>query len=117
MSEKNALDFFTRCRIDSELRKNMYQCENRQELLCRAEQEGFKFNNLEATAALQKMKMKAMVEDEAQEIHELKIWYELQTEGEESLAACTACSLRYSCSNYQKPEASSALTTSSKPSK
>ena len=119
MSEKNALNFFTCCRKDVDLRKKLYTCESRQEVLCRAEKEGFKFSNQEATAALQKMKMKAMEEDEAQEINELKIWYELQTEGEDSLAVCSACSLRYSCSNYKQvlSDTNSALTTSSKDSK
>jgi predicted ribosomally synthesized peptide with nif11-like leader len=120
MSIKNATTFFNHCRTDPELRKNLYRCESRQELLCRAEQEGFKFTNREATTALQNMTMNALDEDAAQEVHELKIWYELQTEGEDPLAVCTACSLRYSCSNYRQEEAaeeSSALTTSSRHSK
>ncbi len=102
MSIKNAYNFFNHCQANQKFRKSLYQCKNRKELLCKATQEGFFFSNADAASALERMKTEAQNEDEAILVNELKLWYELQTEGEDEnpLAVCSACSLRYSCSNY-----------------
>lgn len=59
---------------------------------------------MEVMHAFTELKAVAQNEDDLDEIAELKMWYEMQTGGEESdpLSICYACSVHDTCTNYRK---------------
>jgi|WetSurMetagenome_2_1015567.scaffolds.fasta_scaffold394966_2 predicted ribosomally synthesized peptide with nif11-like leader len=104
MSILNAKKFILKCKYDSLFRKQLYKCTSKQEVLCTAKKKGIDFTNPEAMHAFTELKAVAQNEDDLDEIAELKMWYEMQTGGEESdpLSICYACSVHDTCTNYRK---------------
>ncbi|MCK9169899.1 MAG: Nif11-like leader peptide family RiPP precursor [Treponema sp.] len=104
MSVYNAKKFILKCRNDSSFRRQVYECKSKQEVLCAARKAGIDFSGLDVTRAFAELKTQAQDEDELDEMAELKMWYEMQTGGEEPdpLSICYACSVRSTCTNYTK---------------
>jgi hypothetical protein len=104
MSVHNAKLFIIKCRNDPVFRRQVYRCTSTQEVLCAAAKAEMNFTNIEAARAFSELKTQAQDDEELDELSELKIWYEMQTGGEEPdpLSACFACTVRSTCSNYHE---------------
>jgi predicted ribosomally synthesized peptide with nif11-like leader len=104
LSVINAKKFILKCRNDQSFRRQVYSCATKQEVLCTAEKTGLQFTNTDAARAFTELKAQVQNEDELDELAELKMWYEMQTGGEEPdpLSICFACSVHDSCANYKK---------------
>lgn len=104
MSVSNAKKFILKCRSDSSFRRQVYACASKQDVLCTAEKTGMQFTNTDAARAFTELKTQMQDEDELDELAELKMWYEMQTGGEEPdpLSICYACSVHDTCTNYKK---------------
>ncbi len=104
MSILNAKKFILKCRNESAFRRQVYICTSRQEILCTAEKTGMEFTNMEISRAFTELKTQMQDEEELDELGELKMWYEMQTGGEEPdpLSICYACSVHDTCTNYKK---------------
>lgn len=104
MSVRNAKLFIIKCRNDSVFRRQVYRCTSKQEVLCAAAKAEMNFTNTEAARAFSELKTRAQDDEELDELAELKLWYEMQTGGGEPdpLSACSACTIRGTCSNYNE---------------
>lgn len=104
MSVLDAKNFILKCRNDSLFRRQVYECKSKQEVLCAAQKAGIDFSGSDVAHAFTELKAQAHDEDELDEIAELKMWYEMQTGGEEPdpLSICYACSVHSTCTNYTK---------------
>jgi predicted ribosomally synthesized peptide with nif11-like leader len=104
MSVLNAKKFILKCKNDSSFRSLIYGCKSKQEIICAAAKAGIEFAGADTARAFAELKTQVQDEDELDELTELKMWYEMQTGGEEPdpLSICSSCSVRGGCTNYAK---------------
>lgn len=105
MSRIDAFRFISRCRMDAGFRSEAYEAGDAPEVRAWAASAGYAFTPAEAEDAFNSLLLRAVDDDEASEITELRRWYSLVAGtddgpcggGNQRSATCAACAIKTSC--------------------
>lgn len=95
MSMIDAFRFLGKCRTDGSFRQEAYELESENDFTAWTERSGFSFTWNEIDDAFRSLKLRAVDEYEAEEIDELKQWYQLMSGQSDS--PCASCGTKNAC--------------------
>ncbi len=94
MSRVSAFRFLDKCRSSAEFREAAYEAEGAQAFRAWMAAEGYLFSDDELEDCIRSLRLRAVDEEEANELQDLGAWYKMMLSGETAPACadCSACS-------------------------